>query len=283
MGDAITSVQFMDDVAAYYAGRPDLYWDTNRDDSFSTAGIIATFRATGLDGPSDIEVKVKAVHPVDGQAGYAKAPVRVVNVAPAITEFGVFNSLNQQLGTTVPFFVAGLPVTVRAAFTDPGTPDRQSAVINWGDGISSPSAEFTSFSDAFGGVKGLLDHTRTYAGGGTFNLTLTVTDDDLDPTAQSVAVPVLTTEQALVRMIEMLDQIIAGTTDPALKKVLLDARKALQWNGESGALDKVRLKDPQAALVKLGQTRDSLRAAQSAGANVGTLIALVEQAIASLL
>jgi len=282
MGDAVTSVQFMDDVAAYYAGRPDLYWDANRDGSFSTKGVIATFRATGLDGPSNIDVDVKAVHPIDGQAGYAKAPVRVVNVAPSITEFGLFNNLNQQLGTTVPFFVAGLPVTVRAAFTDPGTPDRQSAVINWGDGISSASADFTSFSDAFGGVKGQLAHTRTYAGGGTFNLTLTVTDDDHDATAQSVAVPVLTTEQALVRMIEMLDVIIAGTTDPALRKVLLDARKALQWNGESGALDKVRLKDPQAALVKLGQTRDSLRAAQSAGANVGTLIALVEQAMASL-
>ena len=64
---------------------------------------------------------------------------------------------------------------------------------------------------------------------------------------------------------------------------MLDARKALQWNGESGALDKVRLKDAQAALVKLGQTRDALLAARSAGANVGTLIALVEQAMASLL
>ena len=282
MGDAITSVEFMDDAGLYYSGRPDLFWDTNRDGSFTSVGNIATFPATNLDGPSVVEVQVKAVHPVDGQAGYAKAPVRVVNVAPAITEFGIFNSLNQQLGTTVPFFIAGLPVTVGASFTDPGTPDHQSAVINWGDGISSASAEFTRFSDAFGGAKGQLAHTRTYAGGGTFNLTLTVTDDDLDATAQSVAVPVLTTEQALVRMIEMLDQIIAGTADPGLKRALLDARKALQWNGESGALDKVRLKDAQAALVKLGQTLDSLRAAQSAGANVGTLIALVEQAMASL-
>jgi hypothetical protein len=83
-------------------------------------------------------------------------------------------------------------------------------------------------------------------------------------------------------MIATLDQIIAGTTDPKLKKVLLDARKALQWNGTSGALDKLRLKDTQAALVKLGQALDSLRLAQAAGSPVGTLIALIEQVIASL-
>ena len=81
----------------------------------------------------------------------------------------------------------------------------------------------------------------------------------------------------------MLDEIIAGTTNPALKRVSLDARKALVWNGDSGALDKLRLKDLQAALVKLGQTLDSLRSAQAAGANVGTLMALVEQVMASLL
>ena len=63
---------------------------------------------------------------------------------------------------------------------------------------------------------------------------------------------------------------------------LLDARKALQWNGASGALDKLRLKDPQAALVKLGHALDSLRSAQASGADVATLIALIEQVMASL-
>ena len=111
---------------------------------------------------------------------------------------------------------------------------------------------------------------------------LLVTDDDGGATAQSVVVPVLTSEQALIQMIETLDQIIAGTTDPALKKILLDARKALQWNGESGAIDKLRLKNPQAALVKLGQALDSLQSAQAGGADVATLIALIEQVIASL-
>ena len=282
LGDELSSVQFMDDVGAYYSGRPDLFWDANLDGSFAATGNIATFHATELDGPGVIQVPVKAVHPVDGQAGYANARVRVVNVPPAITLFGVFNSLDQQLGTTVPFFIEGLPVTVRGSFTDPGKPDHQTSTINWGDGASTASNAFASFTDAFGGVTGQLVDARTYAGAGTFNLTLGVTDDDGGATAQSMAVPVLTQEQALIEMIATLDQIIAGTTDPALKKTLLDARKALEWIGASGALDKLALKNPQAALVKLGQALDSLRTAQAAGANVGTLIALIEQVMASL-
>ena len=282
LGDELSSVEFFDDVGLYYSGRPDLSWDVNLNGSFGTTGNIATFPATELDGPGDVNVPVKAVHPVDGQAGYSNALVHIVNVPPTITQFGIFNSLNQQLGTTVPFFIQGLPVTVRGSFTDPGKPDHQTSVINWGDGVQTASNAFVSFIDAFGGTTGQLSDTRTYSGAGTFNLTLDVTDDDLDATSQSMSVPVLTQEQALVQMIQTLDQIIAGTTDPALKKILLDARKALQWNGESGALDKLRIKDTQAALVKLGQALDSLKAAQAAGANVGTLIALIEQVITSL-
>lgn len=282
MEDVITSVQFMDEVASYYTGRPDLSWDANLDGSFETTGIIATFSAAERDGPGDVNVPVRAVHAIDGLTGYANAAVHIVNVAPTITEFGIFNNLNQQLGTTVPFFIEGLPVTVRGAFTDPGKPDHQTSVINWGDGVSTANAAFDSFSDAFGGVKGQLSDTRTYAGAGNFNLTVNVTDDDLATVMQSMIVPVLTQEQALVQMIETLDQIIAGTTDPALKKILLDARKALEWNGESGAIDKLRLKNPQAALVKLGQALASLQEAQAAGANVSTLIALIEQVMVSL-
>ena len=261
----------------------------NAQDTLLTGGESNFAAATGFYISPSLELIFYATaHENSGPAGITTAasggmPVRVINVAPTITEFGVFNSLNQQLGTTVPFFVEGVPATVRASFTDPGKPDRQTALINWGDGESTASGAFDSFSDAFGGVIGELSHTRPYPDAGTFNLTLGVTDDDLDTTEQSMLVPVLTSEQALIRIIEMLDQIIAGTTDPALRKVLLDARKALQWNGDSGALDKLRINDPQAAIVKLDQTLDSLGSAQAAGATVGTLIALVEQVMTSLL
>ena len=151
---------------------------------------------------------------------------------------------------------------MRASFTDPGKPDRQPALINWGDGESTASGAFDSFLDAFGGLTGELSHTRSYSDAGTFNLTLSVTDDDLDTTAESMAVPALMSEQALVKIIEMLDLLISGTTDPALKRMLRDARKALQWNGGSGARTN----------------------SESPAATASTpLIALVEQVRASLL
>ena len=49
-------------------------------------------------------------------------------------------------------------------------------------------------------------------------------------------------------------------------------------------LDKKEVEEEVAeALVKLGHALTSLRSAQSAGADVGTLIALIEQVMASLL
>jgi len=86
MNDELTSVEFRDDCAAYYSVHPDLFWDLDRDGSFETTGIIVTFKATDLDGPSDVEVPVKAVHPTDGLAGHAKAPVHVFNVAPTVRD-----------------------------------------------------------------------------------------------------------------------------------------------------------------------------------------------------
>ena len=73
------SVEFQENVYSYYFGTPDLFWDVNLNGSFSITGVVATFPATELDGPSLVQVPVKAVHPVDGGAGYSNAPVRVVS------------------------------------------------------------------------------------------------------------------------------------------------------------------------------------------------------------
>ena len=96
--------------------------------------------------------------------GYTTFALKVTNVAPTISPWGIFNSLNQQLGVDVPFFLQRLPVTDRASFTDPGKPDTQTAAIQWGDGTTDSSNVFEAFSDAFGGVVGQLrqsHRTRT--------------------------------------------------------------------------------------------------------------------------
>jgi hypothetical protein len=112
MNDEVTSVQFLEDCDAYYSAIPDLFWDVDKDGTFAQQGNLVQFSAAELDGPSEVEFMVKAVHPHDSLAGYTTARVYVYNLPPVITDWGVFNSLNQQLGAEVPFFLEKLPVTV---------------------------------------------------------------------------------------------------------------------------------------------------------------------------
>ena len=82
----------------------------------------------------------------------------------------------------------------------------------------------------------------------------------------------------------MLDAVIASTTDPRVRKDLERARKALAGNpnGNNGALDKIRDGQKAAAIAFLSQAIRELLDAQSGGANVGPLIALLQQVIAAL-
>jgi uncharacterized repeat protein (TIGR01451 family) len=84
--------------------------------------------------------------------------VTVDNVAPVLSPVS-----NQNVR-------AGTPLTITAAFTDPGWLDTHTVVIAWGDGV-------TKTVDLDAGVLG-LDLSHTYASDGTFTATLSVTDDD---------------------------------------------------------------------------------------------------------
>lgn len=86
-----------------------------------------------------------------------------------------------------------------------------------------------------------MSHTRSYSDAGTFNLTLSVTDDDLDTTAESMAVPALMSEQALVKIIEMLDLLISGTTDPALKRNAARCSQGTAVERRQRGADKLRI------------------------------------------
>ena len=97
--------------------------------------------------------------------GYTTFALKVTNVAP-ISPWGIFNSLNQQLGVDVPFFLQRLPVTVRASFTDPGKPDTQTAAIQWGDGTTDSSNVFRSIQRRVWGVVGQLRQSHRYANAG---------------------------------------------------------------------------------------------------------------------
>jgi hypothetical protein len=146
MDKEITSAQILKtgtgEDCDYYSYRPDVHWDLDSSGQFAAHGPIVLFNATQLDGPRSVAIPIKAVHPVDGATGFTTFRLTIRNVAPSISTWGLFNSLNQQLGVDVAYFVGRIPVTVRASFTDPGRPDTQVASIAWGDGVTDPHSAF---------------------------------------------------------------------------------------------------------------------------------------------
>jgi len=281
--------QRVHDCDGYYGAPVGFAWDLDRNGTFETSGNSVTFSAADLDGPSTVKVDARAQHFKDTSprgTAFASGTVRVRNVPPAITQFAVFDSLGGQVGVDVPFVIQGTVITARGAFTDPGKPDHQTASLNWGDGTVEANAVFDQFSDAFGGVVGQLSRRHKPALPGNYAIGVTVTDDDGGLTEGSTTVSVLSPLQAVGTIISLLDQKIAGTTNATARTALLNARKALAGSvdglGNNGALDKMEDDLIQAALVKLYQAIDYLKAAQAAGVNVGSLIALLQQVAAVL-
>jgi fibronectin-binding autotransporter adhesin len=87
--------------------------------------------------------------------------VVVKNVAPSLASFN-------GPAVTVP----GLTSDFSSAFSDPGQLDTHTALINWGDGSSSPGA----LSEVQG--SGTAGGSHVYTSAGTYTVTLTVTDKD---------------------------------------------------------------------------------------------------------
>jgi len=288
MDDMISAVRFFCDD--YYNATIGVSWDLDRNGSFETVGGSAVVSAAGLDGPGNLSVPVRAQHPTDttalGQSAPQSVQVVVRNVAPAITTFGLFNSAGGQIGSDVPFALVGVSVVARGTFTDPGTPDHQTAGLNWGDGTLNDSGVFNRFSDAFGGRVGEVEHAHVYAAASNYTVVLAVTDDDGGGTSASTALTVVTPEQAIGSVIASLDQLIANTpgSKSKLRKALESARRALSGgntgSSNDGALDKLRDGDRDAARAKVLEAISDLQ--DAAGADVAPLIAILQQVAQAL-
>ena len=97
----------------------------------------------------------------DGDPVSASTSVTVNNVSPTVT------------GTTLVFAaVQSLNNVQVATFTDLGTLDTHTAVIDWGDGTITPAAVVES------GGSGRVLGSHNYAIVGLYTITVTVTDDD---------------------------------------------------------------------------------------------------------
>ncbi len=280
----IDAVDFLDNCDSYYATPFALQWDLDRNGSFEATGSPVTFSAAAVDGPSEVVLPVQARHPAGGAVGQASAKVTVRNVAPQLAPMRALDSSGRQLNVEVPFVLTKLPVTARAGFSDPGVLDHQTATLAWGDGAIENQATFASFDEAFGDGTGAVSHAHRFILPGLYPTALTVADDDGGFDTESTMVRVVTPETAVLTIIDLIDGAIAGTTNANVRKDLEKARKALfgNPNGSNGALEKIRTGNTQAAIAFLNQAISWLRRAQTGGADVATLIGLLEQVAASL-
>ncbi len=132
-------------------------WDLDNNGSFETSGQSVSFNAALLDGPSSYTVKVRATDP-GGLSAVSSATVNVTNVAPTVSASFAASSIGCGVSNA----------TLNVSFTDPGSGDTHTAVINWGDGNTQTVSPATSpFALA-----------HTYAAAGPYTATVTVTDKD---------------------------------------------------------------------------------------------------------
>jgi hypothetical protein len=281
----IDRILFTPDCDTYYSAAVNLFWDLNRDGSFAAQGNSVSFSTAQIDGPSNVQIPVEARHSLGGPAGQVKALVTVRNVAPQLSQFRLLDSGGNQVNTTVPFVLTGLPLQVAADFSDPGLLDHQTGFVQWGDGTSDIDTSFDSFDEAFGDGAGSLLHSHIYHTPGTYNVRLTVTDDDIGQDIENTTVRVLTPEQALLEVIGMLDTEIANTTNADVRKSLERARRALTGTNDhshDGALQMLREGNLLAAVAFIDTSVNWLQEAQNGGATVAVPIALLKQVAAAL-
>jgi Ca2+-binding RTX toxin-like protein len=101
----------------------------------------------------------------------ATTQVKIDNAAPEIVSLSVGPPLTPEGGA----------VKLNCAFNDPGTLDTWIASINWGDGTTTEISGLTA---------DLLESTHTYTHGGIFEISLSLSDDDMGYTADTANVTV---------------------------------------------------------------------------------------------
>ena len=104
----------------------------------------------------------------DTGSSSSSTSVTVTNAAP------VLSKLTNSSPDSSHAFMGIDVVTISAAFSDVGTLDTHTAVINWGDGETTSGICTETIGKGTGSVSGL----HFYTTGGIFTITVTLTDDD---------------------------------------------------------------------------------------------------------
>ena len=125
------------------------------------------------DNPTGTPSDTYSIHVVvlDNNSGSDSGDTSLVvnNVAPVLTSFGTISS------SSTPG-KAGVATNVSGTFTDVGTQDTHTAMIDWDDG------QTTAASVTEAGGSGSLAASHIYAAGGIYTVKVTLTDDDTGTT-----------------------------------------------------------------------------------------------------
>ncbi len=116
--------------------------------------------------PQDVYSIVVTVADLDSDTGTATVDLTVRNVAPVISTSGTDATLADKAKE-------GEPVNLVANFTDIGTEDTHTAIVDWGDGTAPQMVTVTEAN----GV-GTITGSHAYLAGGIFTISITLTDDD---------------------------------------------------------------------------------------------------------
>jgi hypothetical protein len=187
-------------------------WDLDGDGIFGETGAAAArgnevaitpkFSATGLDGPRSLIVSLR-VTDNGNLTSAATGTINIGNVAPSNVDLSLNAAAIDENGT----------VTVTGKFTDPGTLDTHTVVINWnaggnvggpGDGTTTiSSAMLTDCADAdptskcFTASHQYLDDNATGTPSDSYTISATVTDDDAESGTGSILITVNNVEPVI--------------------------------------------------------------------------------------
>lgn len=135
-------------------------WDLDGDDIFETPGQSATISAAGMDGPSQLTVRVQASDS-GGNSGMDSAIVDIINTNPTVMKPSVLPEPS----------IEGGEIFVSAAFSDPAPDDAPfTCTIDYGDGSGSYPGTVEG-STCFG-------PSHVYADYGLYKVSMSVMDKD---------------------------------------------------------------------------------------------------------
>tara|TARA_B100000315_G_scaffold260289_1_gene320595 strand:+ start:41 stop:2962 length:2922 start_codon:yes stop_codon:yes gene_type:complete len=194
-------------------------WDLDNDGQYDDAiGATPDFDASSLDGPDSRVVRLQ-VADGDGDEATSQTSVTVENADPVITGGGTV-----AIEIVTLDLVSASPITV----TDAGVQDTHTGTIDYGDG-SGPQGGTTVAQGAGSATIEFPDHV--YEQGGNFDVTITVTDDDLGTATQVTSITVLGPQRLKLRA-------AASLTDYAIQSKRIEkAIREINRSLEKGWLD----------------------------------------------